>query len=206
MDQYLIRKNTGRGGFTIIELLVVIAIIAILSGIFFGVADGVRDRSRISRAETELSLLAQYLEQYKAHYGDYPHVTFADSDSADSATKREGEDGIAALYDALNGFRTVDGTQLTARERAFIDRSKLDSLFLPSKDPVTPADPEVASAALIDPWGRAYRYYYDKGSAGWENNRFVLYSVGESGVHVEPNAKGYPEKTDPDNLDNIYAN
>lgn len=205
MDHHLKSKSSRRRAFTIIELLVVIGIIAVLAGIFFGVAGGVRERSKISRAETELSLLAQYLAQYKAHYGDFPHVDLAESNSADSASKREGEDGIVALYDALNGLRAVDGTALDPRQRAFIDRSKFDHQFAPSKNPPTPANPDKAPVALIDPWGNAYRYYY-KSSTTWENPTYLLYSTGGSGSHEKPDAKGYSDKSDPSNVDNVYSN
>lgn len=206
MDHQTIRMQRKRGAFTIIELLVVIGIIAVLAGIFFGVADGVRERGRISRAETELGLIAQYLEQYKAHYGDYPYVAVADSKSASSTTQREGEDGNVALYDALNGWRAVDGTDLRPdRQRAVIDRSKFEHAFTPSLDPPTPTDPEEDPVALIDPWGQAYRYFYDKTSGTWENPSYVVYSVGPDGVHEEPDTKGYADKTEETNLDNIYA-
>lgn len=206
MDHQLNRKRTSRRAFTIIELLVVMAIIAILSGIFFGVASGVRERSRISRAQSDLVLLAQYLEQYKAHYGDYPHVTLLESTSAGGGEKVEGEEGIVALYDALNGLRAVDGKPLTSRERAFIDRSKFNHEYSPSQGSPPITDPEKDSVALLDPWGNAYRYFY-KSTSTWEDGAsYVLYSVGPSGEHEQPNADGYADKSDFKNLDNIYAN
>lgn len=205
MDHYLTRKKTSQGGFTIIELLVVIAIIAVLSGIFFGVAGGVRERSRISRAQSDLGLLAQHLEAYKAHYGDYPHVSLADSNSS-GGSQVDGEQGIVALYNALNGMRAIDGDKLDPRQRAFIDRAKFKHAFSPSQTPPNPSNPEEADVALFDPWGRAYRYYYDKSTAGWENPSYVLYSVGESGAHKAPSTKGFSDRTDPANLDNIHTN
>lgn len=209
MDQHLARKKHRGAAFTIVELLVVIAIITVLAGIFFGVTRGVNERSRISRAETQLSLLAQYLDSYKAQYGDYPRVEMADSNSADSGTEREGELGIVELYNALNGMRGVDpDTDLNPRQRAYIDRSKFSHEFTPSKGPPTPTDPETAPVALIDPWGNAYRYYYAPPpvTTAWENPRYVLYAVGESGAHEPPGADGYPDKKDPKNVDNVYAN
>lgn len=212
MQPILQINRVGRRGFTIVELLVVIAIIAILSAVFFGVAGSVRERSRIARAETELSMLAQYLEQYKAHYGDYPRVAFADANSPSSVSKLEGEDGNVALYNALNGMRGVASNSAVHlpedRQRPFIDRSKFRYAFAPSQDPpANPADPETAPAVLLDPWGNAYRYYYMNHELGsWENNSYVLYSVGESGEHQEPALTGYPDRSHPRNLDNIYAN
>src|SRR5690625_2312634 len=194
-------SNKKTRAFTIIELLVVIAVIGILAGIFFGVAGGVRERSQISRAENDLQLLAQYLEQYKAHYGDYPWVDRADfnSPNSDTATERAGEKGIVELYESLNGFRSIDGTDTfgtgptNPRQRAFVDRSKFNHEFAPSLNPPTPTDPEEASVAILDPWGQAYRYYYDKGSATWENPSYVLYSVGPDGEHGLPDNRGYVE-------------
>lgn len=207
-------SNNKTRAFSIIELLVVIAVIGVLAGIFFGVAGGVRERSQISRAESDLNLLAQYLEQYKAHYGDYPWVNRSDfnTPATDSSTERAGEKGIVALYDSLNGLRSVDGTSTfgsgptNPRQRAFVDRSKFNHEFAPSlSPPMNPANPEEHSVALIDPWGQAYRYYYDKGATSWENPSYVLYSVGPDGEHELPDNRGYADRSDPKNLDNIYA-
>lgn len=207
MDQRRTRAESDKWGFTIIELLVVIAIIAVLAGIFFGVADNVRTKARISRAESDLALLAQYLEQYKAQYGEFPFVQPTESDSPATTSKREGEDGTVALYNALNGLRSIDGKDLDPRQRALIDRGKFQHEFSPSLDPPTPADPEVAPVALLDPWGQAYRYYY-KNPANpntWENPSYVLYSVGPDGAHSAPNVNGYPDPAHQDNIDNLYA-
>lgn len=212
MDHHVTKNMPSRSAFTIIELLVVIAIIAVLVGIFFGLSGGVNERSRISRAQTEVALIAQYLEQYKGHFGDYPRVTFARANSSATASKLEGEDGIVDLYNALNGMRGVasDSTLLaaTARQRAFIDRSKLRHEFAPSLNPpANPANPETDAVVLVDPWGNAYRYYYLRHeSAIWENSSYVLYSMGGSGEHQQPNLRGFSDKNDADNLDNIYAN
>jgi prepilin-type N-terminal cleavage/methylation domain-containing protein len=200
-----------RRAFTIIELLVVIAAIAILSGIFFGVARGVNERSRISRAQSELALLAQYLEQYRAHYGDYPRVDFPAANSAATGTKREGEDGMVQLYHALNGRREIrhNATPFAPgdRQRAFIDRTKFDYVFAPSLNPPNPNLPETDPVVLVDPWGNLYRYYYMlNGNATWRNPTYVLYSMGPSGEHEPPGPDGYSDRDHAKNTDNFYAN
>src|SRR5205807_1520033 len=70
----LVRRSVGEGGLTLIELMTVMAIITLL--VAFGVAaiQGTKQRAAIARAKSELSLLAQALEDYKRHYGDYPQT------------------------------------------------------------------------------------------------------------------------------------
>src|SRR5882672_9299438 len=67
--------RSGRtSAFTLIELLTVIAIIAILAGMSIGIVRGSKQRASLARAKSELAVLAQALEDYRRHYGDYPQT------------------------------------------------------------------------------------------------------------------------------------
>lgn len=221
MNYCVTTSPRSRKAFTIIELLAAIAIIGILAAIAFGVSQGVNERSRKSRVQSDLMLLTQHLEQYKTEYGDFPRVEFSDSDSPAAGNKVEGEQGNYRLYHALNGMRPVRGETLTGigfdatggysdpddRQKSFIDRSKFTFEFSPSLSPPTSVlDPEVAAVTILDPWGNAYRYFYDPELSTWKNKTYVLYSVGPDGLHDEPDKDGYPDFDHDDNLDNIYAN
>src|SRR5690606_15672036 len=171
-------------------------------------------------AESDLMLLAQYLEQFKAEYGDYPRVDMSDSDSPQNGGRRPGEEGNYRLYSALNGMRPVRGEKTPNvsladgkynnpqdRQKSFIDRSKFQFEYSPSLNPPsTVPNPETDNLALLDPWGNVYRYFYDPEASNWENKTYVLYSIGPDGLHEKPNNRGYPDYDHPDNLDNIYAN
>jgi prepilin-type N-terminal cleavage/methylation domain-containing protein len=60
--------------FTLIELLAVIVVISLLTGIVISGISAVRQRSNAARARVELAALANALEDYKRHYGDYPQL------------------------------------------------------------------------------------------------------------------------------------
>jgi prepilin-type N-terminal cleavage/methylation domain-containing protein len=62
-----------RSGFTLIELMAVIAVIAILTGIAMGTLQYVQDRAERSRAEAEVELLRNAVEEYRLKWGDYPN-------------------------------------------------------------------------------------------------------------------------------------
>jgi len=190
----------NRNAFTIIELLTAIAIIGILAAIAFGLTRGASERGNQARAEGELNLLSQYLEQYRSYYGDYPRVRRAVSNQNDGAA-------IIEVYNALNGMRGIpeNSTLFTTanRQRAFIDRSKFAGAEFVNANP---ADPEVAEVRLLDPWGNPYRYYYDPAAASWENRSYVLYSMGPSGSHDAPSPEGFSDLNHVDNVDNRFAN
>ena len=50
------------------------AILAVLATIAVGGILGAKQRAALARAKSELSVLAQALEDYKRHYGDYPQT------------------------------------------------------------------------------------------------------------------------------------
>src|SRR5512140_2597706 len=70
----LVRRSLGEGGFTLIELLLVMSIIVALAGFAVVGIVGAQQRAAIARAKSELALLAQALEDFKRHYGDYPQT------------------------------------------------------------------------------------------------------------------------------------
>ena len=188
-----------RNAFTIIELLVVLAIIAILAGITFGLMTRTGEQGRTSRAQTELRALAQALEQYQGHYGDYPWVNVSGI-----------PENERVLFNALAGTIGPRGAEITddggSRRwgRVFVDFSRLnvaDSGELPERD----ESARTLNNRFLDPWDNPYRYYYKhEGSEGnWERTGFVLYSMGPSGEHEEPPDSGIMPDHE-DNDDNIY--
>lgn len=213
-------SHSSRTGFTIIEILAVIAIIALLSAIVFGLARGATERAKISQARAELALLAQHLEEFRSHYGDYPRIETSESNSPNenTATQRAGEQGAIRFLDALNGMRPVRARDARFssenRQRSFIDRDRFWFEFSPTlQPPAAGSDSETAEGALIDPWGNLYRYFYEPDdpppAAGnrptWRNPRFVIYSKGPDGEHEPPGQDGFLDRNHPTNIDNVFA-
>lgn len=185
-------------GFTLLEVLLVIAIVAVLFTIAFGAFRGAKQRAGISRAHAELATLSTALEEFKRHYGDYPH-TGGQSPAAAATT----------LFNALIGIhgpRGLAGGRLNGP--VLVELSKF-SLEQPLDD--SRADDRDASTnAFVDPWGARYFYFYGAESgAGSPAGAPVLFSAGPDGrtgalLDVAGQfASG--EQFAGENADNIYA-
>jgi prepilin-type N-terminal cleavage/methylation domain-containing protein len=222
------RRPRRAHAFTLIELLIVIAIVAILIGLSLGLVQGAKQRANIARAKTELAHLAQALEDYKRHYGDYPQTGIATHATAAVTTAIGTTQAEALLFNALTGvfgpslFRAAD----RINGPAFVDLTRLTpeialttaTFAVPTGSP--PQKTLVANS-FLDPWGRRYQYYYRAAApvnaAGnitvantWLAGSYVLYSVGPDGLEaVTPtrNTGLYSgtTQTTGTNADNIYA-
>lgn len=68
-------KQIQRKQFTLIELLVVIAIIGILAGLVFPAVGAVRDKGKMSRAQTECQNLKVAIANYETEFACWPAKT-----------------------------------------------------------------------------------------------------------------------------------
>jgi prepilin-type N-terminal cleavage/methylation domain-containing protein len=59
-------------GFTLIEVLFVLAIMAVIAGFTLPYFEGIRNESKLSKAETELALLKTAVESYYQYQGQFP--------------------------------------------------------------------------------------------------------------------------------------
>ena len=64
-----------QSGFTIVELLIVIIVIAILAAITVVAYNGIQDRARASKAESDIASVQRLVEAYNAVNGKYPMTT-----------------------------------------------------------------------------------------------------------------------------------
>jgi general secretion pathway protein G len=166
-------------GFTVFELLLVVGLVAVLSGMVLAAGHTLREGSRVSRAASELAVLATALESYRLDHGDYPRT-----------------DASAALLQALIGRRGPAGDAVTSRPCVEVSRFSRAS----ERDPFVDT-----TAELLDPWGTSYRYAY-KSATPWSNPSFVLYSCGPDGSASEGLlAGGYPDRAAASNGDNLWA-
>ncbi len=135
-----IRRTTS--AFTLIELLVVITIIAILAALTLQTSGYIQEKAASSRAKTEIAAMEAALESYKIDNGTYPT-----GDGSATSTK--------ALINAL----ALDGMQTPPKGKIYME-IPMNMLQSQSKG----ADIKqsyTASTALVDPFGNAYRYYYN---------------------------------------------
>jgi prepilin-type N-terminal cleavage/methylation domain-containing protein len=218
------RPDLGEGGFTLIELLVVTAIIVSLAAFAVGGIIGAKQRAAVARTKAELALLAQALEDYKRHYGDYPETGAAAQATPVFTTAIGSTQAQALLFNALTGvygpadFRTrLNGPTLIDVSKFALELPLTATTFaVPTGSP--PAKPLVANS-FLDPWGRRYLYYYKRPLppviAGvavpniWQAPGYVLYSAGPDGTQTPPNVNtglytGTTQITGT-NADNLYA-
>ncbi len=171
---------SARAAFTLLEVLVVITLLAILTGIVISIGRRASESGKVARAKAELATLAAALETYRRVYGDYPRTA-------------EG----AKLVQALVGRKGPTDQDITGRSLLEVVRFT----FAASADPIS--DP---AAVLVDPWGQPYVYAY-RTMTPWNNSSYVLYSVGPDGSDFSRLlAGGFPDASNPANLDNIHAN
>ena len=205
----------GRGAcqaFTLIELLTVIAIIGILSAITLGVVRGVRERGAISKAKSELAVLASALEAFKRQFGDYPQTGVASA--ALNAASVSSSDSERQLFNALVGKlgpkvnAAIDG-------RSFIDLSKFSLLSSATADLPAETGNTAVNNALVDPWGRLYQYAYRANSlvagaaASGDWRSYVIFSAGPdgvSGISINATTGAITVSDQAAAADNIYAN
>jgi type II secretory pathway pseudopilin PulG len=222
------RNRRFTSAFTILELLVAMALIALLFGIGLRTMRGSKQRTAIGRAKAEMAALAQALEAYKNHYGDYPQTggmaQATPAVTSDIATSQ----AQCALFNALLGVYAPTDFSTTRNGPTFVELSKFrveetrdytnrvstNSLGVATGNP--PAKPRVASS-FLDPWGNRYQYYYKSApipgrptNNQWRPSGYLLYSCGPDGQQTAPNINtglftGTTQTTGT-NADNIYAN
>lgn len=194
-----VKKPLGKKkAFTLFELLLAMGIFLILAGLTIGLTEGLQRRSARTKAIGQLALLAEALESYKTHYGDYPWIG-------------EGSDGANEIYAALIGNRgpmagylphpdgsgrLVSGSAplAGAKGRHFIELSQFQTANKPTPSnarPLTSLDQGVGENFLLDPWGVAYVYRYRKigenpNSGDWKRPGFLLMSFGPDGAVGTP--------------------
>ena len=64
--------RTRKGAFTLVELLVVIAILGVLAGLLLPVLAKVRERGRVVKAQSDISMIAAACTSYSRTWGCFP--------------------------------------------------------------------------------------------------------------------------------------
>jgi prepilin-type N-terminal cleavage/methylation domain-containing protein len=89
MNLQNIKKLRAERGFTIVELLIVIVVIGILAAIVIVAYNGIQDRAKNTKYQTDAQALIKGAEAINADKGNYPYGT-------DDATLRDATTGWAS--------------------------------------------------------------------------------------------------------------
>jgi prepilin-type N-terminal cleavage/methylation domain-containing protein len=135
-------------GFTLIELLVVLAILAILMGISIPGVGAIKRNLVKSQARTDAISIATVLSSYRNEYGRWPSWSGVDA---------SGENRTDAAWVAVMSAEDAGPTPFSAYR---VHNAKMVRFW--TQDPAS-LD---ASGALVDPWGRAYYYKFDRNGDG----------------------------------------
>ena len=203
--------------------MVMSIIIALMGFTVVGII-GAQQRAAITRAKSELALLAQALEDYKRHYGDYPQTGAAAQASQTVTATIGATQAQALLFNAITGVYAPTNFTVRVNGPVFVDVSKFTlevalntaTFAIPTGSP--PVKQPVANS-FLDPWGHRYLYYYKRATpppasgqpvtSPWLAPAYVLYSAGPDGAQTLPPVTtglyAGTTQTSGTNADNIYA-
>ena len=121
-------------GFTLIELLVVASIIGLLAGLLIPVVSGAIKKGEISKAQHEVTALANAMLQYQSEYNYFP----GQATGAGADYKYQ----VADLQNLLSVLRgtNVNTTWSNPRKMTFLDVDERS----------------VTNGVMVDPWGNPY--------------------------------------------------
>lgn len=199
-------------------------VIAVLIALSLGMVRAAKQRTAIARAKAELAAIAQILERYKSHYGDYPQTGGAGQATPAVASTISMTQAQALLLNALLGVYgpTNFVTRLNGPNLIEVSKFKLEVDLTTATSTTfavaqgTPPVKQAVQNSLVDPWNYRYQYFYKAAPVPgrpqtnqWRAPGYVLYSVGPDGAHTAPNITtglftGTTQTTGT-NADNIYA-
>jgi type II secretory pathway pseudopilin PulG len=144
-----------RFGFTTIELMCTITIFMIAMTIILKISSSFQVSEKQIRTRTEMSCIANMLEEYLSLHGDYPKI--------EAHNDFQGNILCSALYGNIN----PDGDTPDAPKKVDLVTSTLIEI----------------NGKFVDPFSSDYIYYYKLRSNGdtWENSSYILLSKGSKG-------------------------
>lgn len=162
-----------RSGFTLIEIIIVVTVIVILMGLVLGVAGPVQESGRRSRAQAEIAALETALTRFEIDHGFYPNAMGISRLAGDTFYNGDPNTYLSAsraLFLAVTGrqwFNSVDtatmGTQyMEVRPNQIVPGAagSAGSTNLIASNFASYSGAIGQGTYLVDPWGRAYGYYF----------------------------------------------
>jgi prepilin-type N-terminal cleavage/methylation domain-containing protein len=207
-----------QAAFTLIELLTVMVIILILLSITIAVQKGVVNAQNVTKARGEIAALGTALDEFKAHYGDYPPTSDGvDATPEDILIKAltgraawehisggAGNAVVATFPGSKNIPMPITADVNTVPYKSFVDVAH----FTVGTDQLT----EHSNPVFLDPWGHAYFYMYktvkdattNHSAAGasapqWLGVGYLLVSIGPDGAPTVSN-QIFPESMSTDGI------
>ena len=138
-------------GFTLVELLVVISIIALLAGLLLPVIVGSIKKAETSKAQGEVTAIAEAVAHYLTEYSKYPGQSSGTTDHQYSS-------------DYKNLIETLRGSNFTWGS-SYSNPRGIPFLSVDGKSIATNStgsgSASAASGELADPWGNRYQVIAD---------------------------------------------
>jgi prepilin-type N-terminal cleavage/methylation domain-containing protein len=152
-------------GFTLIEMLVVIAIIAILAGLLIPAVITAKNKSKITKAKTEMEGLVTAIKAYESEYNRMPADKIAEQMSVANPTNPDLTYGlplVSGAYGTNNLIMAIIMDLVTYRNNE--DTVNKDHLrntrkhpFYTAKDAANDKASGLGSDGVLrDPWGNPY--------------------------------------------------
>ncbi len=82
-------KKYKNRGFTIVELLIVIVVIGILATLVITTYNGIQEKARNTKRETDVNALQGQIEAYEAQNGNYPSIGASTAANINDSTFRQ---------------------------------------------------------------------------------------------------------------------
>lgn len=138
-----VKKNNSRIGFTIVELLIVIVVIGILAAITVVAYNGVQDRARQAKYNSDLAVLQKAIEAARV------------MNNSNLFT-------ITNAYTEEYCLNKATGTNLATLAKTDLCWSK----YIESLDDISTMS-GINVRNIVDPWGRPYYLNENEGEGSW---------------------------------------
>ncbi|GAB4251914.1 MAG: hypothetical protein OHK005_19150 [Candidatus Methylacidiphilales bacterium] len=202
-------SKNQRSGFTLVEIIVVVTVIVILMGLVLGVAGPVQESGRRSRAQAEIAGLETALTRFEQDNGFYPNATSIGTLAGDTFYNGNPANYLAAsraLFLAVTGRQWLNSTDTASMGRQYMEvkpsqvpPSAVGTSSSANADAAsfaTYSTPLSSGSYLLDPWGRAYGYYYNANPTTtpprYSINNVVTYDLWTTGGQTANPSAGEP--------------
>ncbi|MBI1379884.1 MAG: hypothetical protein GC161_02205 [Planctomycetaceae bacterium] len=157
-------RFSRRAGFSMIEIVAAVGILVLLAGVLIPAVGSQMQKSRVARAKTDMTTVAQAFNSYFVDTGVWPsNATFVQS-----ANVQDDFVGFPCFYNNSHAHSGWSGPYLSNGVR--ISNTVMN---------VATADP--AQGGLRDPWGNVFRVIYVAKTTSNPGALF-LFSGGPNGV------------------------
>ena len=160
-------NRSKTAGFTLIELIVTVAILTLLAGVLVPAVGSYMEKSKKSKAATELRTLVDVFSAYHLDTGSWPN----NADLPVVATTSFAVTGMPCLYTNALTKNGWDGP--------YMGKGVMNGVLMNIAIPVAGVVP---ASGLLDSWGRPYQCYTFANAYQATAGGVVVLSFGANGV------------------------